>query len=405
MYIVIYNKVYDVSNFIHKHPGGSLVLKHYVNEEKQIKERKNIKDATEVFISFHPKKAYSILKNYYKYDINKLKLNKSQIEYRKLHEKLISKDMFKPNRMFYFKEWAKLSTIFLFFLTSYFYNYYLISAVILSLFWHQTLLYSHTSCHNEVTGDSFFDSKIAGVILTFLVGVSCDWWKDNHNTHHVVTNSVEDDPDIQHLPFIAVDKIILESFYSTYYKVNFINNPLTKFIIKYQNVTFYPLMLVGRFNMYRLSAIHHIKNKRFNWIFFSFLNFFIVYSYLVCYIKGNYNRLLFVLISNCLVSILHLQICLSHFSCKVYKGFNNNWVEKNCTGSLNIKSSKWLEWFHGGLNYQVEHHLFPRLPQHNLPLIVNDVKELCKSCDIEYNCVDFFSANKLLYKTLLEVNR
>lgn len=36
------------------------------------------------------------------------------------------------------------------------------------------------------------------------MGISVCWWKRNHNTHHIVCNSIEHDPDIQHLPAIAV---------------------------------------------------------------------------------------------------------------------------------------------------------------------------------------------------------
>ena len=28
-----------------------------------------------------------------------------------------------------------------------------------------------------------------------------------------------------------------------------------------------------------------------------------------------------------------------------------------------------MNWFMGGLNFQIEHHLFPMMPRHNLPVI------------------------------------
>lgn len=43
-----------------------------------------------------------------------------------------------------------------------------------------------------------------------------------------------------------------------------------------------------------------------------------------------------------------------------------------------------IEWIHGGLNLQVTHHLFPRLPRHNLRAASMLVKEYCKEHDIVY---------------------
>ena len=41
-----------------------------------------------------------------------------------------------------------------------------------------------------------------------IFGISTLWWKYTHNQHHVVVNEYDIDPDITHLPFFAVNKVI-----------------------------------------------------------------------------------------------------------------------------------------------------------------------------------------------------
>ena len=59
---------------------------------------------------------------------------------------------------------------------------------------------------------------------------------------------------------------------------------------------------------------------------------------------------------------------------------------------MNVACPRWLDWFHGGLQYQIEHHLFPQLPRHNLPKVKPLVMELCKKHDIKYESVGFWYA-------------
>jgi len=46
-----------------------------------------------------------------------------------------------------------------------------------------------------------------------------------------------------------------------------------------------------------------------------------------------------------------------------------------------------ISWLVGGLNYQVEHHLFPRVSHIHYPALSKIVKEKCEAFDLPYNCV------------------
>ncbi|KAK8645078.1 hypothetical protein V6N13_118931 [Hibiscus sabdariffa] len=113
-----------------------------------------------------------------------------------------------------------------------------------------------------------------------------------------------------------------------------------------------------------------------------------------CLPNWGRERLMFVVASFAVTGIQHVQFCLNHFSMSVYVGppSGNNWFEKQTDGSLDILCSSWMDWFHGGLQFQIEHHLFPRC---HLRKISPFVKELCKKHNLQYNTESFWKANAM----------
>jgi delta8-fatty-acid desaturase len=75
------------------------------------------------------------------------------------------------------------------------------------------------------------------------MGLSVCWWKSDHNTHHIVCNAIEHDPNIQHMPMMAIhEKIIEKPFFDTYHKRIIAMNAVSRFLISYQHYFFYPVM-------------------------------------------------------------------------------------------------------------------------------------------------------------------
>ena len=81
-------------------------------------------------------------------------------------------------------------------------------------------------------------------VLSALMGLSVGWWKSDHNTHHVVCNAVEHDPNIQHMPMLAVTEKIFEqpSFWDSYHKKTVGMDAAARLLVSYQHLFFYPIM-------------------------------------------------------------------------------------------------------------------------------------------------------------------
>jgi delta8-fatty-acid desaturase len=266
-----------------------------------------------------------------------------------------------------------------------------------------------------ITHNFQVDSCIGIFISNFLGGLSCCWWKKNHNVHHIVTNSAEHDPDIQHMPFFAISHRFLNSLYSTYYDRPM---PLDRFaqkMLQYQHYLYYPILTFGRFNLYVLSWQHiflgegprkgpsswhrylEMAGQAFFWFWFGYL---VVYRS----IPTAGARIMFVLISHATTMPVHLQITLSHFAMSTADfGVAESFPQRMLRTTMDVDCPAWLDFIHGGLQFQAVHHLFPRMPRHNLRQAQPYVKEFCEDVKIPYAIYGFGEGNGKVIGRLEEV--
>eukprot|EP00877_Chromochloris_zofingiensis_P004585 jgi/Chrzof1/14127/Cz08g26030.t1 len=168
------------------------------------------------------------------------------------------------------------------------------------------------------------------------------------------------------MPLIACSELYFGSVYSKYHEAALIFDKSARKTISVQHYSFLPLMMVARYGLYIQSIKHVISGKIFvnrRLEVLAQLVFFTWYIALVSLLPGWNNRLIMVVLSHAAFGVLHLQICLSHFAMPCYLGTppaHSGWISCQCAGTSNWSCPWWLDWFHGGLQYQIEHHLFPR---------------------------------------------
>jgi sphingolipid 8-(E)-desaturase len=305
-----------------------------------------------------------------------------------------------------------LFTLFLVFLRL---QYFPLSGACLGLFWHQLVFTAHDAGHMGITHNFHVDTCIGIFIADFLGGLSLGWWKRNHNVHHVVTNSPEHDPDIEHMPFLAISTRFFDSLRSTYYDRIMAFDPVAKWAVKHQHWLYYPLLTLGRFNLYRLSWEYLLSSQppkkgpaRWHWplelagqaFFWTWFGYFTLY----CSIPTLSSRVIFIFISHAITAPLHVQITLSHFAMStVDHGPNESFPQKMLRTTMDVDCPAYLDFIHGGLQFQAVHHLFPRIPRHNLRRAQGFVKEFCAETGIPYVIYGFGRGNKEVLGRLEEV--
>ena len=201
---------------------------------------------------------------------------------------------------------------------------YTLSALTIGMFWQQLAFLGHDAGHNQLTGSTRTDYVYAWLVTAFF-GVSGSWWKRSHNVHHVHTNSIECDPDIQHLPMLAVSEDILHGFYSTYHQKMFTFDRVAQAFVRYQHLLYYPLMSIARANLYVQSFLLvlnpnvKVPHRRADlvallvyWCWFIALMRLLPPSYLL--------RFWYYMLSHAVVGLIHVQITLSHFAMPAYHG-------------------------------------------------------------------------------------
>ena len=133
--------------------------------------------------------------------------------------------------------------------------------------------------------------------------------------------------------------------------------------------------------------------------------FWVWYPLVVSYLPNWGERIMFLVASFSVTGIQQVQFSVNHFSSDFYVGppMENDWFEKQTAGTLNISCPTWMDWFHGGVQFQIEHHLFPQMPRGQLRKISSFVKDLCKKHNLPYNVASFTTANVLVFRTFRNV--
>ncbi|KAK7468828.1 hypothetical protein VKT23_003329 [Stygiomarasmius scandens] len=291
-----------------------------------------------------------------------------------------------------------------------------ISAVSLGLLWHQLMFFAHDLGHMGVTHNWVYDRLISIFIADFIGGLSIGWWVNNHNVHHLVTNHPSHDPDIEHLPFFAISPKFFENLYSSYYGRILPFDWASRFFISLQHKLFYVVMLFARFNLYRLSYVSlyqkafdtkRTRGGRWAWRLemFGVAFFWAWFAGIVLRGCGSWQKaLMYMVVSHITTSPLHVQIVLSHFPMStVDLGPTESFPDRQLRTTSDVICPESVEFIHGGLHLQVAHHLFPRLPRHNLRKASLMIKEFCKEEGLTYAEFGFVKGNQDVVGILREV--
>ncbi|CAI9093702.1 OLC1v1029261C1 [Oldenlandia corymbosa var. corymbosa] len=399
LWISIQGKVYDVSDWVKDHPGGPFPLLNLAGQ-----------DVTDAFVAFHPGAAWKHLDKFFNgFYLKDYTVSEVSKDYRRL--------VYEFNKMGLFEKKGHVVLLTMCFMALLFsvsvYGVlrsesvlvHLICGGLMGFLWIQSGWLGHDSGHYQVMTTRGLNRWAQILTGNCLAGISIAWWKWNHNAHHIACNSLEFDPDLQHMPFFAVSPKFFNSLTSYFYGRKMSFDTFSRFLISHQHWTFYPVMCFARINLFAQSFALLLSKRNVPYRVQELLGvlvFWTWYPLLVSCLPSWGERIMFVVASFAVTGIQHVQFCLNHFSTSVYVGppSGNDWFEKQTSGTLDISCSSWLDWFHGGLQFQTEHHLFPKLPRCQLRKISPFVKELCKKHNLPYNVASFWEANVMTVKIL-----
>ncbi|WFD27624.1 sphingolipid 8-(E)-desaturase [Malassezia nana] len=298
---------------------------------------------------------------------------------------------------------------------------YLGSAVALGAFWHQLAFVAHDAGHTGITHIHWVDRLIGVMVASFLGGLSLLWWCDNHDVHHLVTNHPEHDPDIQHMPIFAVSPRFLprrprpkknepQGLWSSYYRRIMPFDAAARFFLRHQHKLYFAIMSVARFNLYALSySFLLFRARRDRWFALEVMGLAVFWTTLIHSVLAPMPswslRIAYLLVSHIVTSPLHVQIVLSHFAQDTTDlGPVECFAARQIRTTMDVQCPRSLDFVHGGLHMQVAHHLFPRLPRHNLRAARDRyVLPFCAAHGLVYEEMRFLPGNGKVVARLQDV--
>ncbi|MFI7149178.1 fatty acid desaturase family protein [Nonomuraea sp. NPDC050022] len=240
----------------------------------------------------------------------------------------------------------------------------------------QVALLAHDLAHGQVF-PSRRNSAIAGLLVGNLgIGLSYGWWQDKHTRHHANPNHEDHDPDV------APD-VLLWSV-----KQAEASRGLPRLIGRYQAFLFFPLLTLEGLNLH-ISSVRALRRDSLKSRMAEGL---LLLAHFVIYLGGVFAVLP---VGKAVVFLLVHQACFGvYLGCTFapnHKGMpvltaedELDFLRRQVLTSRNVRGGHVVNTALGGLNYQIEHHLFPGMPTPNLRKVQPLVREHCESLGVAY---------------------
>uniref|UniRef100_A0A914MQU5 Fatty acid desaturase domain-containing protein n=1 Tax=Meloidogyne incognita TaxID=6306 RepID=A0A914MQU5_MELIC len=286
-------------------------------------------------------------------------------------------------------------------------EYFVFSALFMGLAWQQLGWMIHEYGHQQHFKNHWWNDCCGYVCGNFLQGFSLAGWKNQHNVHHAATNIDGRDGDLDLLPLWATVGTHLMRlkgnslcarlipFQHLYWAFAL---PLLRLSWLLQTLQFVFSMQSSFYNIYRERALIEQLTVIAHWTL-------VLTQY---YFLPNYQvRLEYFLISQLFAGfLLSHVVTYNHYSTDKFPHNDpilSNYACLQLYTTRNMRPGLVIDWLWGGLNYQIEHHLFPTMPRHNLKKVMPLVKEFCAKNNLPYMVDDYFTGFKLTIKHLHNV--
>jgi len=342
---------YDLTQWQHTHPGGAQILKHLHGE-----------DATDAFHSLHSQEAKERLKKLPKVapsaqtDVTPTKLD---VNFRIFRQQLERDGYFTRNPL-----WDAFYIVLIFGMiaigTMIASNHPIWAIALIGLAMEQAGWMGHDYGHGRGTAAWWLNAVSGGCIN----GFSSKWWSDKHNTHHVYPNTVGLDRDIANDP-------VFHLWIPEHKK----DHPLRA----YQHFYFFPVAALIYYSWRLQSAQDAWKRKDHFELALIVINYVWMFSLLPWYvILGS------IYVGGLLVGPI---VTATHQSEDFLpsEGRQYDYVRDQFLSTRNAATeSNFVNWLWGGMQFQLEHHLFPMMPKYYYREVSKLVKKFAKENDIEY---------------------
>jgi fatty acid desaturase len=251
-----------------------------------------------------------------------------------------------------------------------------LSTLALSVVSVQLAFLVHDAGHRQMFAHRGPNALVGLLLGDLLLGVSFGWWVQKHNQHHAHPNHADLDPDID-LPLLAFSPAQAAA-----------KRGLPRLITRQQVYWAVPLLSLVVYGQHlasmRFLSCAHSRYRR--WEVAALLGHLLLYLGLPLLVLGPWRTLLFVLVHQAATGIyLGLVFAPNHKGMALVDASAPlDALRAQVLTARNVRAHPVVDWCYGGLNYQIEHHLFPALPRHRLRAAQPIVRAFCQERGIPY---------------------
>jgi fatty acid desaturase len=253
----------------------------------------------------------------------------------------------------------------------------LLIAAALGVLMTQVSFITHEAAHRTIFSHGPRNDRLARLLAAGVVGISYSWWDSKHSRHHGNPNKIGKDPDIamDTVSFLEEDAAKARGY--------------RRWIIQRQGWLFFPLLSLEGLNLH-YQGLRHLMQRgpvRGRWLELSLIIArFVVFLGLLFWVLPFGMAIAFLAVQLVVFGVyMGASFAPNHKGMPIIGADERlDFFSKQVRTSRNVKGGWWATWLFGGLNYQVEHHLFPNMARPHLAQARKIVRAKCAELDVPY---------------------
>jgi fatty acid desaturase len=254
----------------------------------------------------------------------------------------------------------------------------LVTAAVLAIIMAQLGFLGHDAAHRQIFKSGRWNDWTSMIIANLFVGISYGWWRSKHNRHHANPNKVGADPDID-LGAVAM----------TPEQATGPGSRLLKWLLSHQGWYFFPILTLEGLSLHSEGIRRGVRRgpveRRWSEL-----------TMLTVRLGGLVALVFLVLPPGKAVAFLVVELAVFGFYLGSAFAPNHvgmplvsprlklDFLRRQVLMSRNVRGGRLISMLMGGLNYQIEHHLFPSMARPHLRKVQPLVASYCAAAGVPY---------------------
>ena len=251
-----------------------------------------------------------------------------------------------------------------------------IVAAFLALVFTQLAFVGHDAGHRQIFARRRTNAVVGLLHGNLLVGLSYDWWVDKHNRHHAHPNEEDHDPDIGAGVISFLDSHALA------------RRGLGRVVVRYQAYLFFPILFLEALHLHYASVRAVLRGGvRSRRIETTLLGVHLVgYLAALLLVLSPSQALVFFAVHQGLFGFyLGISFAPNHKGMPIVTEQDGlDFLHRQVLTSRDVRGGRFVDFVFGGLNHQIEHHLFPSMPRPSLRRATVLIRTFCLEHGVPY---------------------